>query len=73
MRESMAGMKNRISWSLLIGFATFVVAFVVLMGFAIVRFTYYSGPIPYVPYAWPVPLAIGALAGMIAFRMRNLD
>jgi hypothetical protein len=62
---------NRISLSLLIGFATFIIAFVALMGFAMIRFTYYSGPIPFAPYAVPIPLLIGVLAGMITFRMKT--
>lgn len=62
---------SRISWSLLVGFVTFIIAFVAIMGFAVVRFIYYSGPIPFAPYALPIPLLIGAFAGAIAFRMKD--
>jgi hypothetical protein len=66
----MAGM-TRTWWTLLIGFAAFIIAFIAIMVFAIIRFTYYSGPIPFAPYALPIPLVIGLFAGMLAYRVKN--
>jgi hypothetical protein len=62
---------SRGTLSFLIGFATFFIAFVALMGFAMIRFTYYSGPIPFAPYGLPIPLLIGLTAGVITFRIKG--
>ena len=62
---------HRGTLSLLIGFATFFVSFVALMGSACIRFAYYSGPIPFAPYALPIPLLIGLAAGLITFRIKG--
>jgi hypothetical protein len=57
-------------WSLLVGGITFIVAYVALLGFAMIRFSYYSGPLPDIFYAIPIPLLIAACAGAIAFRLK---
>jgi hypothetical protein len=67
----MAGMTNPFSWALLIGLITFAVSYIALLGFAMIRFSYYSGPIPDLFYAIPIPLLIGALSATIAFRVKN--
>lgn len=59
---------SRIGRALLVGFVTFIVAFVALMGYAMIRFAYFSGSIPFAPYAVPIPLVIGVLAGAIVFQ-----
>jgi hypothetical protein len=61
------------SWSLLVGVITFVVTYVALMGFAIIRFSHYSGPLPDLLYAIPIPLFIALCAGAIAFRLKDLN
>jgi len=62
---------NRITWSFLVGFIAFILVYVALMGFAIVRFSYYSGPLPDLLLAIPIPLLVGALAGAVAFRLKD--
>ena len=64
-------MKNRIVTAFLIGSATFIVAYFALIGFAMLRFSYYSGPVPDLFYGLPIPLMLGALAAMIAFQVKN--
>ena len=42
--------------------ARLMIGILALMGFAMVRFTYYSGPIPYAPYAlfrWRLEHSLG--------------
>lgn len=64
---------SRITLSLSVGFATFVITFIAIMGYAMISFVYFSGPIPFAPYALPIPLFIGILVGVITFRVRNAD
>ena len=62
---------SRTAWSLLIGFGAFVVCFVALMGYAMIRFAYYAGPIPFAPYAIPIPAAIGLFAGLLTWFLKR--
>jgi hypothetical protein len=67
----MSGMKNPVATGALVGIATFIASYVALLGFAMVRFAYYSGPAPDLFYAVPLPLAIGSVAAMIAFLIKR--
>jgi hypothetical protein len=67
--ESIENMKPFL-WSLLVGLMSFVVAYVVLVGVAMIRFSYFSGPLPDLLYAIPVPFFVAACAGAIAYRVR---
>jgi hypothetical protein len=55
----------------LIGVATFVATFIAIMAYAMIRFTYFNGPIPFAPYAVPIPLLLAGLAGTVAHRMKD--
>jgi hypothetical protein len=55
----------------LIGIATFIATYVALLSCAVVRFTYYSGPVPDLLYALPIPVAVGLLAAVIVFRVKG--
>jgi hypothetical protein len=62
---------NRVGSSLLIAFATFIVTYVALMGYAMISFAYFSGPIPSLLYGLILPFLIGAFVGMVAFRVKG--
>ena len=47
------------------------VTFIAVMVYAMIRYTYFSGPIPFAPYAWPIPLFIAVLAGSLTFRIKS--
>ncbi len=64
-------MKSPIATALLIGIVAFVGSYVALMGYAMLRVSYDSGPIPDLLYGIPIPLVIGSLAAMIAFRVKE--
>jgi hypothetical protein len=69
--ERMAAMKNPTGTAVLVGGATFIASYVGLLGCAMVRFSYYSGPVPDLLYGLPIPLMIATLAAVIAFRVKG--
>lgn len=69
----MAAMKHPAATALLVGSLTFIAAYAVLMTVAMLRFAYFSGPVPYLLYGLPIPFAIGLLAAMVAFRVKTSD
>jgi hypothetical protein len=61
-------MRERLSKALLIGSLTFVIAYVALMTFAMLRFSYYSGPLPSLLMGIPIPLLTALIASAISFQ-----
>ena len=62
---------NRISTSLGIGFGTLFISYFVLVGIALLSFSYFNGPVPDLFYAIPIPVLLGLTAGMIAFMVKG--
>ena len=67
----MRAMKNPATVASLAGLLTFVVVYVVSLGVAMVRFSYFSGPVPDPLYGLPIPFAAGLLAALVAFRVKT--
>ena len=53
------------------GLLTFAVAYAGLMSFAVVRFTYYRGPLPDLLIGVPVPLVCGIFAAVLVIVRTN--
>ena len=60
-------MSSRLGRAVLVGIVTFFLSYVILVGFSMVSFSYFSGPIPDLLLAIPLPLLLATFAAVFAY------